>query len=206
MTSSSLLRCLLSNFRLFDSVEMEPAIPVFVESPAPAPTYRGVLLGSPTTYLSQFHELWQALVPYQAEVNILGRLLHPNLIQLLDCCMDENLVQVYKFMGNGSLNDHLFKRTEFLSTFLGATDEDSNCPMISGELNVKVDVYGFGIALLNSLARRHIIRRQVKQIETVEYVNEEFDIALEHTEITESESAVHRSVYCLIIFVKVVCV
>ncbi|RWW15768.1 hypothetical protein GW17_00020372 [Ensete ventricosum] len=39
---------------LFDSVEMEPVIPVFVESPAPAPTYRGVLLGSPTTYLSQF--------------------------------------------------------------------------------------------------------------------------------------------------------
>ncbi|WOL07335.1 protein kinase 2A, chloroplastic-like [Canna indica] len=48
---------------------------------------------------------------WQAEVNVLGRMSHPNLIKLLGFCMeDEELLLVYPFMPNGSLDDHLHGR------------------------------------------------------------------------------------------------
>ncbi|KAK0604662.1 hypothetical protein LWI29_017968 [Acer saccharum] len=53
----------------------------------------------------QHFELWQA------EVNILGRHYHPNLIGLLGYCWeDEKLLLVNEFMHKGSLNTHLFRR------------------------------------------------------------------------------------------------
>ncbi|XP_027921368.1 probable serine/threonine-protein kinase PIX13 isoform X2 [Vigna unguiculata] len=54
--------------------------------------------------LQGFHE-------WQSEVNILGRLSHPNLVRLLGYCWDENqFLLVYEFMPKGSLDRHLYKR------------------------------------------------------------------------------------------------
>ncbi|XP_074564490.1 putative serine/threonine-protein kinase PBL1 isoform X2 [Curcuma longa] len=49
---------------------------------------------------------------FEAELNYLGRLLHPNVVKLLGYCMEENII-VYEFIPKGSLKDHLFQRTRF---------------------------------------------------------------------------------------------
>ena len=46
----------------------------------------------------------------QSEVNFLGRLSHPNLVRLLGYCWeDKELLLVYEYMANGSLENHLFR-------------------------------------------------------------------------------------------------
>ncbi|KAK0605875.1 hypothetical protein LWI29_031691 [Acer saccharum] len=57
-----------------------------------------------------YPETIQAFDQWQSEVNILGRRYHPNLIELLGYCWeDEKLVLVYEFMHKGSLDNHLFQ-------------------------------------------------------------------------------------------------
>ncbi|KAK2978710.1 hypothetical protein RJ640_026928 [Escallonia rubra] len=53
----------------------------------------------------------QGLKEWQAEVNFLGMLSHPNLVRLLGYCnKDEEKLLVYEFVQNGSLENHLFRR------------------------------------------------------------------------------------------------
>lgn len=45
----------------------------------------------------------------QSEVNLIGRLSHPNIIKLLGYCREDNeLLLVYEFLQQGSLKKHLF--------------------------------------------------------------------------------------------------
>lgn len=47
---------------------------------------------------------------WQAEVNYLGDLLHPNLVKLIGYCIEEDQrLLVYEFMPRGSLENHLFR-------------------------------------------------------------------------------------------------
>ncbi|XP_058767478.1 probable serine/threonine-protein kinase PIX13 [Vicia villosa] len=56
-------------------------------------------------------ESTQGFQEWQAKVNFLGRLSHPNLVKLLGYCWDdEELLLVYEFMPKGSLENHLFRR------------------------------------------------------------------------------------------------
>ena len=46
----------------------------------------------------------------QAEVSLLGDLLHPNLVKLIGYCIeDDQRLLVYEFMTRGSLENHLFR-------------------------------------------------------------------------------------------------
>ncbi|KAL2504411.1 Protein kinase superfamily protein [Abeliophyllum distichum] len=57
----------------------------------------------------------QGFEEWQAEVNFLGRLSHPNLVKLLGYCWDEKeLLLVYEFMQKGSLENHLFRRSSVI--------------------------------------------------------------------------------------------
>ncbi|KAL8521140.1 hypothetical protein ACS0TY_011620 [Phlomoides rotata] len=52
---------------------------------------------------------FQGFSEWQSEVEILGRLSHPNLVKLLGHCReDKDLLLVYEFMQKGSLEKHLF--------------------------------------------------------------------------------------------------
>ncbi|TKY58360.1 serine/threonine-protein kinase Cx32 [Spatholobus suberectus] len=54
---------------------------------------------------------------WQSEINILGRLSHPNLVKLLGYCWDnDKLFLVYEFMPKGSLDNHLFRGYHSLDT------------------------------------------------------------------------------------------
>lgn len=51
---------------------------------------------------------------WQAEVNYLGELLHPNLVKLTGYCIeDDQRLLVYEFMPRGSLENHLFRSMYF---------------------------------------------------------------------------------------------
>ncbi|CAL5369917.1 unnamed protein product [Camellia sinensis] len=58
------------------------------------------------------HDGLQGHKEWLAEVNVLGDLLHPNLVKLIGCCIeDDQRLLVYEFMPRGSLENHLFKRS-----------------------------------------------------------------------------------------------
>jgi serine/threonine protein kinase len=52
----------------------------------------------------------------QTEVSYLGQYSHPNLVELIGyCCEDDHRLLVYEFMAKGSLEHHLFRRSCRLS-------------------------------------------------------------------------------------------
>ncbi|KAM3695835.1 hypothetical protein ACJW31_07G164300 [Castanea mollissima] len=56
-------------------------------------------------------ESFQGFQECQSEVNVLGRLSHPNLVKLLGYCQeDRELLLIYDFVQKGSLENHLFGR------------------------------------------------------------------------------------------------
>ncbi|KAG8368535.1 hypothetical protein BUALT_Bualt15G0055700 [Buddleja alternifolia] len=58
----------------------------------------------------------QGIKEYASEVRIISRLRHRNLVQLLGWCHEKKeLLLVYEFMPNGSLDSHLFKGRSVLS-------------------------------------------------------------------------------------------
>ncbi|KAL3741645.1 hypothetical protein ACJRO7_017154 [Eucalyptus globulus] len=57
----------------------------------------------------------QGIKEYVAEVTIISRLRHRNLVQLIGWCHEKKeLLLIYEFMSNGSLDSHLFKEQSFL--------------------------------------------------------------------------------------------
>ncbi|KAJ6948714.1 L-type lectin-domain containing receptor kinase IX.1-like [Populus alba x Populus x berolinensis] len=58
----------------------------------------------------------QGIKEYAAEVKIISRLRHRNLVQLIGWCHErKELLLVYEFMPHGSLDSHLFKETSLLT-------------------------------------------------------------------------------------------
>jgi interleukin-1 receptor-associated kinase 1 len=48
----------------------------------------------------------------QTEVSCLGQYSHRNLVELIGyCCEDDHRLLVYEYMAKGSLENHLFRRT-----------------------------------------------------------------------------------------------
>ncbi|KAF8034672.1 hypothetical protein BT93_C0860 [Corymbia citriodora subsp. variegata] len=57
----------------------------------------------------------QGIKEYAAEVMTISRLRHRNLVQLIGWCHEKKeLLLIYEFMSNGSLDSHLFKEQSFL--------------------------------------------------------------------------------------------
>ncbi|XP_038906364.1 probable serine/threonine-protein kinase PIX13 [Benincasa hispida] len=92
----------------------------------------------------------QGFQEWQAEVNFLGRLNHPNLVKLLGFCWeDEELLLVYEFMPRGSLENHLFGRR-------------SSIEPLSWERRLKIAIGAArGLAFLHS-AEKEVIYRDFK--------------------------------------------
>ncbi|KZV31033.1 serine/threonine-protein kinase cx32 [Dorcoceras hygrometricum] len=89
----------------------------------------------------------QGFDEWQAEVNFLGRLAHPNLVKLMGYCWeDKELLLVYEFMLRGSLENHLFRRN-------AATEP------LSWDLRLKIAIGAArGLAFLHTSDRKVIYR------------------------------------------------
>ncbi|XP_042982976.1 L-type lectin-domain containing receptor kinase IX.1-like isoform X2 [Carya illinoinensis] len=58
----------------------------------------------------------QGIKEYASEVKIISRLRHRNLVQLIGWCHEQkDLLLIYEYMSNGSLDSHLFKRKSLLT-------------------------------------------------------------------------------------------
>ncbi|KAK1563071.1 hypothetical protein Q3G72_021808 [Acer saccharum] len=69
-------------------------------------------IGLPVAVKTLNHDGLQGHKEWLAEVNYLGELLHPNLVKLIGCCIeDDQRLLVYEFMPRGSLENHLFRRS-----------------------------------------------------------------------------------------------
>ncbi|XP_004249535.1 probable serine/threonine-protein kinase PBL11 [Solanum lycopersicum] len=59
-------------------------------------------------------EGWQGHREWLAEINYLGQLHHPNLVNLIGYCLEEDhRLLVYEFMPKGSMENHLFRRGSY---------------------------------------------------------------------------------------------
>ncbi|XP_002451987.2 L-type lectin-domain containing receptor kinase IV.2 [Sorghum bicolor] len=83
--------------------------------------YKGVLptSGMEVAVKRVWHESEQGMKEFVAEVATIGRLRHRNLVQLLGYCrLKDQLLLVYDYMPNGSLEKHLYSHDNNTSTVL----------------------------------------------------------------------------------------
>ncbi|XP_076929003.1 putative serine/threonine-protein kinase PIX13 [Bidens hawaiensis] len=128
-------------------------------------------------------ESMQGIEEWQAEVNFLGRLSHPNLVKLLGYCYEgKELLLVYEFMQRGSLENHLFGRCSTvqplpwdirLKVAIGAArglaylhtsdkkviyrDFKASNILLDGSCNAKLS--DFGLAKMASASQSHVTTR-----------------------------------------------
>ncbi|GFS29805.1 concanavalin A-like lectin protein kinase family protein [Actinidia rufa] len=111
----------------------------------------------------------QGLKEYAAEVKIISQLRHRNLVQLIGWCHEKGeLLLVYEFLPNGSLDSHLFK-SQSLLTWGGYMAPEY---LITGKASKESDVYSFGVVALEIACGRRPIesKAQQNQINMVEWV------------------------------------
>uniref|UniRef100_A0A803KR57 RING-type E3 ubiquitin transferase n=3 Tax=Chenopodium quinoa TaxID=63459 RepID=A0A803KR57_CHEQI len=73
------------------------------------PVYRAVLQHTPVAIKVLRPDASQGLKQFQQEIEVLGRIRHPNMVLLLGACTEYGCL-VYEYMENGSLEDRLFCR------------------------------------------------------------------------------------------------
>ncbi|KAG8095256.1 hypothetical protein GUJ93_ZPchr0012g19118 [Zizania palustris] len=109
--------------------------------------YKGFIHGAEVAVKELNPEGLQGDREWLTEVNYLGQYSHPNLVELIGyCCDDDHRLLVYEYMANGSLENHLFRR----SCNLSWTDR----------VSIALDV-ARGLAFLHG-AERPIIYRDFK--------------------------------------------
>ncbi|XP_019088323.1 PREDICTED: probable L-type lectin-domain containing receptor kinase II.1 [Camelina sativa] len=76
--------------------------------------YKGILpSGTQIAVKRVYHDAEQGMKQYVAEIASMGRLRHKNLVQLLGYCRRKGeLLLVYDYMPNGSLDDYLFNKNK----------------------------------------------------------------------------------------------
>ncbi|KAF2296532.1 hypothetical protein GH714_040548 [Hevea brasiliensis] len=81
------------------------------------PVHRGFLkeLNSYVAVKRVSRQSKQGIKEYAAEVKIISRMRHRNLVKLIGWCHEKELLLAYEFMPNGSLDSHLFKGKSLLT-------------------------------------------------------------------------------------------
>ncbi|KAK9755978.1 hypothetical protein RND81_01G064300 [Saponaria officinalis] len=73
------------------------------------PVYRGILNHTPVAIKVLRPDVSQGLEQFEKEIEVLGRIRHPNMVLLLGACPQHGCL-IYEYMDNGSLEDRLFRK------------------------------------------------------------------------------------------------
>ncbi|XP_057246856.1 U-box domain-containing protein 35 [Beta vulgaris subsp. vulgaris] len=100
--------------RVYNFNEIEAATNNFSESlkigeGGYGPVYRAMLQHTPVAIKVLRADASQGLKQFQQEIEVLGRIRHPNMVLLVGACPQYGCL-VYEYMENGSLEDRLFRK------------------------------------------------------------------------------------------------
>ncbi|KAL8252315.1 hypothetical protein R6Q59_036008 [Mikania micrantha] len=137
-----------------------------------APSKQGVGIAVAVKRLNK--ESIQGVAEWQAEVNFLGHLAHPNIIRLLGYCREElEHLLVYEYMSNKSFDRFLFSgdfglmrcgpetgETHVSTRVMGTYGYMAPEYIATGHLTAKCDIYGLGMVLLESITGRRAMDAQ----------------------------------------------
>ncbi|WZY84179.1 hypothetical protein YC2023_030563 [Brassica napus] len=114
--------------------------------------YHGTVNGTEQVAVKMLsHSSSQGYKEFKAEVELLLRVHHKNLVSLVGYCDEgENLALIYEYMANGDLREHIYYRTNWL--------------------NEKSDVYSFGIVLLEIITNQPVINQSREKPHIAEWV------------------------------------
>nr|GLL40946.1 serine/threonine-protein kinase CDG1-like isoform X2 [Ipomoea trifida] len=113
--------------------------------------YKGCLPDGKEVAVKTLKPSQTMVVQFCSEIEILTTLHHKNIISLLGFCFgDSNLLLVYNLLSRGSLEDNLHESIDVAGTFGYLAPEY----LAHGKINEKIDVYAFGIVLLELLSGR----------------------------------------------------
>nr|GMD59586.1 probable receptor-like protein kinase At5g59700 isoform X1 [Ipomoea batatas] len=113
--------------------------------------YKGCLPDGKEVAVKTLKPSQTMVVQFCSEIEILTTLHHKNIISLMGFCFgDSNLLLVYNLLSRGSLEDNLHESIDVAGTFGYLAPEY----LAHGKINEKIDVYAFGIVLLELLSGR----------------------------------------------------
>ncbi|CDY54246.1 hypothetical protein HID58_088275 [Brassica napus] len=111
--------------------------------------YKGILpSGTQIAVKRVYHDAEQGMKQYVAEIASMGRLRHKNLVQLLGYCRRKGeLLLVYEYMPNGSLDNYLFNNqnltwSQRLNIIKGVASALFNI-LLDADLNGRLGDFGF---------------------------------------------------------------
>uniref|UniRef100_A0A0E0PI15 Receptor-like serine/threonine-protein kinase n=1 Tax=Oryza rufipogon TaxID=4529 RepID=A0A0E0PI15_ORYRU len=119
--------------------------------------FKGVLSDSTIIAVKKLDGARQGEKQFRAEVSSIGLIQHINLVKLIGfCCEGDERLLVYEHMVNGSLDAHLFQSKATVLNWTTRGTVGYLAPeWISGvAITPKVDVYSFGMVLLEILSGR----------------------------------------------------
>lgn len=161
-----------SMYRKYTIEEIETATEYFAESRkigegGYGPVYRCYLDHTPVAVKVLRPDAAQGREQFQREVEILSCMRHPNMVLLLGGCPEYGCL-VYEYMGNGSLDDCIFRR--------------DNTPPLSWQLRFRIAAeIGTGLLFLHQIKPEPLVHRDLKPANILldhNYVSKISDVGL----------------------------
>nr|CAB3488269.1 unnamed protein product [Digitaria exilis] len=117
--------------------------------------YKGKLTDGRVVAVKQLSETsHQGKKEFATEIETISRVQHRNLVKLYGCCLEGNKpLLVYEYLENGSLDKALFgtSSSKFIQLYGGYLAPEY---AMRGHMTEKVDVFAFGVVVLETLAGR----------------------------------------------------
>ncbi|KDP33410.1 hypothetical protein JCGZ_06981 [Jatropha curcas] len=159
-------------YRKYTIEEIEAATEFFAESRkigegGYGPVYKCYLDHTPVAIKVLRPDAAQGRSQFQQEVEVLSCIRHPNMVLLLGACPEYGCL-VYEYMGNGSLEDRLFRR--------------GNTPVLSWQLRFRIAAeIGTGLLFLHQSKPEPLVHRDLKPANILldrNYVSKISDVGL----------------------------